>query len=110
MDSGNYQPAINFASLLMMIGDEERARGLLERALTVTESLPRTGTNGIGTNRAQILALLGRTDEALADLRRAVDEGTFPIFRFNPDFDSLSDDPRYQAIRAEMRRMGIVVA
>jgi TolB-like protein/cytochrome c-type biogenesis protein CcmH/NrfG len=102
VDSGNYGVATNFASLLMMIGDEERARRLLERALTVTESLPRTGQYGIGTNRAQILALLGRRDEAVAELRQATDHGTFPIFNFNPDFDSLSDDPRYQAIRAEM--------
>ena len=102
MDSSNYRAAINFASLLMMMGDEERARRLLERALTVTESLPRTGQYGTGTNRAQILALLGRPDEAVADLRRAVDQGAFPIFSFNPDFGSLSDDPRYQAIRAEM--------
>jgi TolB-like protein/Flp pilus assembly protein TadD len=102
VDSSNYRAAINFASLLMMMGDEERARRLLERALTVTESLPRTGQYGTGTNRAQILALLGRPDEAVADLRRAVDQGAFPIFSFNPDFGSLSDDPRYQAIRAEM--------
>jgi TolB-like protein len=102
VDSINYQAAINFASLLMMMGDQERARRLLDRALTVTESLPRTGQYGIGTNRAQILALLGRTDEAVADLRQAIDHGAFPIFRFNPDFGSLSDDPRYQAIRAEM--------
>ena len=102
VDASNWQPAIHFASLLKATGDEDRANLLLDRALAVTERLPQAGEYGIGINAAQIHALKGQTEEALAALRQAVDAGTVPIFSFNPDFASLSDDPRYQAIRAEM--------
>ncbi|UCC13624.1 MAG: tetratricopeptide repeat protein [Gammaproteobacteria bacterium] len=105
VDRENYDAATHLASLLKATGEEDRASVLLERALAVTEDLPRKGQSGIGTYAAQIYALQGRTEEAVAALRRAVDNGQIFIFDFNQDFASMSDDPGYQAIRAEMDAM-----
>jgi tetratricopeptide (TPR) repeat protein len=52
------------------------------------------------TRRASILAELGRKDEALAALEQSAADGDWWLFsiKYDPAFDPLRDDPRFQAI------------
>jgi hypothetical protein len=53
-------------------------------------------------NAACFEARLGRTDDALAHLERAiaVDEGIKELIRSDDDLDSLRDDPRFDELVA----------
>ncbi len=93
----NDHNAIKFAYLLQRKGESERARRILEATLPIIQAQPRLGIKGEGIRDVQILALLGRSDEALDALRDAVNEG----FRGSTPFDSwtLNVDPYLESIR-----------
>ncbi len=78
-------------------GDPDRALELLSAALPVAQSLPRLGMFGQGILDVQILALLGRREDAIQALRAAVDAG----FRGSIPYDNwlLQDDPFLAVIR-----------
>lgn len=83
-------------------GNDERATELLTATLPVARGLPRFSLFGRGITDVQILALLGRTDEALTAFEEAVDEGfrseivgnTFTV-DLDPFLDSIRDHPRF---------------
>ena len=50
----------------------------------------------------KIYAMQGRTEQALAALRQAVDEGWILIFPWDVDLAPLHDESEYQAIMAEV--------
>jgi len=102
VDINNYGAAINLAYLLQATGQTERANRLLERALAVTETMPRMGPNGYGSADVKIFALQGQKERALAALRLAVDEGWLLIFGLDRELESLHEEPEYQAIVAEI--------
>ena len=100
---------VKLAYILKQEGDPVRADELLTAALPVVQSLPRLGVFGQGVRDAQIYALLGQKEDALGALRMAVDEGFRTAIvadqwtlRNDPYFASMREDPRFQAILAEL--------
>ncbi len=86
-----------------------RGLSLLARALPVVHSLPRIGLAGHGIRDVQILALQGKSFEALTALREAIDEGfrgtTFSngwTLSLDPYLDSIRDRPEFQAMASEI--------
>ena len=92
-------------------GDDERAKELLTATLPVVRELPRFGMFGRGIGDVQVLAMLGRTDDALTALEEAVDEGfrseiissiTFTL-DLDPFLSSIRDHPRFASAMDKIR-------
>jgi adenylate cyclase len=108
IDAANHALAINpadtraltlGASTLMGIGEEERGREWLERALKLDATNPITFYNA-----SCFESLVGRTDVALDYLQQAVHLGLHNIHWLlnDPDIASLRDHPRFAAILREV--------
>ncbi|MDH3552882.1 MAG: hypothetical protein OER22_09750, partial [Gammaproteobacteria bacterium] len=85
------------------------AETLLATALNVVRTLPRIGLAGHGIRDVQILALQGKTLEALAAFRDAIDEGFRGTVSSNgwplavdPYLNSLRGQPGFQAMVSEL--------
>jgi TolB-like protein len=105
----NVGNAVRFAFILQNQGEEQRAQSLLTAALPVVQELPRVGIAGQGHRDVQILALQGKSFEAMAALRDAIDEGfrgsTFSNglpMSMDPFLESIRNDPGYQAMADEI--------
>ncbi len=77
--------------------------------MEVVQTLPRIGFAGHGIRDVQILALQGKTREALTALRDAIDAGFRGTVASNgwplavdPYLDSLRDQPGFQAMVEEL--------
>ncbi len=109
IDAFNVADVIGYAFILRQHGENQRAAALLETALTVVRTLPRVGLAGHGIRDVQILALQGKTSQALAAFRDAIDEGFrgtvasngWPL-AIDPYLDSLRDQPAFLAMVAEL--------
>ena len=109
VDIFNLPSVISYAFILQRQGDGERAAALLTAALPVVRNLPRVGISGHGIRDVQILALLGRSFEALSAFREAIDEGfrgtTFtngwPL-SIDPYLESIRDRAEYKAMVDEI--------
>jgi TolB-like protein/Tfp pilus assembly protein PilF len=105
----NVAGLIGYAFILQNLGEDRRAEALLETALDTVRTLPRIGLAGHGIRDVQILALQGKTSEALAAFRDAIDEGFrgtvasngWPL-AIDPYLDSLRDQPAFQAMVGEL--------
>lgn len=109
IDSTNVAALIGYAFILQNLGENQRADALLEAALTVVRTLPRLGIGGHGIRDVQVLAVQGKTREALAALRDAIDEGFRGTVAANgwpmvvdPYLNSLRDQPAFQAMVTEL--------
>ena len=108
-DEFNVSSMIGYAFILQKLGENRRADTLLQSALTVVRTLPRIGLGGHGIRDVQILALQGKTREALSAFRDAIDEGFrgtvasngWPL-TLDPYLDSLRDQPAFQAMTSEI--------
>jgi TolB-like protein/Tfp pilus assembly protein PilF len=108
-DAFNVFDLVMYAFILQHYGENQRADALLESALTVVRTLPRMGLRGQGIRDVQILSLQGRTREALAAFRDAIDEGFrgnvassgWPL-AIDPYVESLRDQPAFQAMVGEL--------
>ncbi len=98
----NYRAAIDLAVVLSRLGESERSEQLLAKALTIVNDMPLLGLFGTGSAEAEIYAIRGRTDEALASLKAAVDSGWWRHWLFwtelNPNFDSIRGEAGYREI------------
>ena len=87
-------------------GEQERADLLLDRSLQYIQTLPRLGLYGYRIADVQIYALQGEKQKALSALRQAIDEGWrffwWYYLKYNPNLESLHDEPEYQAMVAEI--------
>ena len=109
VDRFNIASIIRYALILQKQGEKRRAESLLATALPVVHGLPRMGIAGHGIRDVQILALQGRSFEALTALRQAIDEGfrgtTFsngwPL-SLDPYLASIRDRPEFQAMASEI--------
>jgi tetratricopeptide (TPR) repeat protein len=105
----NVASLMGYALILQKLGENERSDALFERALPVVRTLPRIGLSGHGIRDVQILAALGRTQEALATLRDAIDEGFRGTVASNgwpmaldPYLDSLRGQPGFEVMVQEL--------
>jgi hypothetical protein len=98
--------AVDYAWLLQIAGDTQRADEILQQCMDLVRTRPRMGNRGFGIRDVQIYALQGRKAEALKALRQAVDEGwrgLWPFWlKYDPVLESLHDEPEYRAIIAEL--------
>jgi hypothetical protein len=105
----NVSNLIRYAFILQNQGENMRAKALLDSALAVVRTLPRVGLFGHGIRDVQILALLGKTREALDALRDAIDEGfrgtvasNFWPLALDPYLNSLRGQPGFEAMVGEL--------
>jgi len=109
VDAFNVANLIRYAFILQNLGESQRADTLLVAALDVVRSLPRIGLAGHGIHDVQILALQGKTLQALAALRDAIDEGFRGTVASNgwpmaidPYLNSLRGQPGFEAMVGEL--------
>jgi TolB-like protein/Tfp pilus assembly protein PilF len=104
VDDGNYFAAIDFALVLTLLGEDQRANDLLEGALAVIQTIPRLGTNGFWVSDARIYAIQKRPEMALDALRTAVEAGwrlhTWYYLDIDPNLDSIRGTPEFAEINA----------
>ena len=88
---------LELASAWARLGDLARAGAMARRLESLTPDLP--------VERAGVQVLLGKTDEALNILQRAVLNGYRNVvwLRINTDLHALQGDPRLEDIIAQMR-------
>ena len=107
IDRTNYGAAINLASILFETGEQERANALLESSLAFLATDERLGFRGYWVADVQAYALQGKTTEALAALREAIDSGWRSLWWYylerDKNMDSIRDEPEYQAMLEEVR-------
>ena len=100
----NTRAAINVAALLLETGENRKAHRLLDKAYANTKTRPMMGTFGYGYNRAKIALLRGDKKESLTELTKLIDAGWRVLWWYEFDhslaFESLRDDPQFQALRA----------
>jgi TolB-like protein/tetratricopeptide (TPR) repeat protein len=103
----NYRSAIDIAGLYLLLGDTDRASALLAQCEQQISGMIRVGFYGYWVSDVQILALQGKTNEALAALRQAIDQGWVTDWRYffyvDPSLDSIRDEPDFQAMSQEIK-------
>ena len=107
---------VKLAFIYQRTGNVIRGNELLNATLPVVQALPRFGMFGQGIRDVQILALLGRKEDALNALRAAVTAGHRSSIPFNnwllendPFLDSIRDDSRYADIVSELELLNGVM-
>ncbi|HKJ19332.1 MAG TPA: tetratricopeptide repeat protein, partial [Woeseiaceae bacterium] len=107
VNATNWRFAIEVANILTKVGERDRANSLLNEALNAIKGKPRLGYRGFGISDVEIYALLGDKDKALSTLATAVEEGWRSSWWINTEGNDnlaqLHDDPRYQAIVADIQ-------
>lgn len=96
--TNNAHNALKYAYLLLQgYPGSVRAAILLDEVMGAVEAIPRLGVSGHGIRDVQVLALQGKTEEALVRLRQAFDEGFRGSWGYN--YWSLGEDPYLESIR-----------
>ncbi len=108
IDDRNLLQAVDTAHLLQMDGQNALAENLLKVVIAVYEDPYALPESWAVTAKAQALALLGEKQAALEELRKQVDNGWRVLWRLNtelnPNFESLKNDPEFQAIIDFLRK------
>jgi TolB-like protein/Tfp pilus assembly protein PilF len=110
VDRYNLRSAILLAYILRQTDRDRQASDLLSQAWDITQQMPRLGIAGHGISDVHILAIQGRKEAALDALREAIDDGFVSLlahdfWTIDQDIliDNLRNEPRYQAMRAELQ-------
>ena len=102
----NLFAAVDLARVYAATGQDDRAATLATRALELTESRHRLGTQGYWLADVQALAIQGHTDAAMRRLEDAIDEGyrirLWYQLRQDPNLDNIRDLPAYRDLLAEV--------
>ena len=105
----NLFAAVDLARVYAEVGDSSRADALTERVLELTDSGERFGVAGYWLNDAAALAIEGRTEEALARLKEAIDDGyrvkLWYHFELDPNFDSLRGLPAFDELHRQAKSL-----
>jgi len=111
-DEFEFEMRQDLAFAYLRTGEHSRAKALLEsmEAKIETEAAGRKDNLLFELNpwiysRARNAALMGEVELALERLRKAIDAGwrAYYFVQHDPRWDALKDDPRYQAMMAEVR-------
>jgi len=100
---GTFGPAVDFAELLFHMGQEERARQLLQSALNYLPTHSRLGRIGREIDDVRALAQLGESERALTALAEAVEAGWRSHWRAmlrDRGLDSIRADLRFRKLEA----------
>ncbi|MCH8334829.1 MAG: tetratricopeptide repeat protein [Proteobacteria bacterium] len=107
---------VKLAYIQQREGDLTAGNEMLNATLPVVQSLPRLGMFGQGIRDVQILALLGKKEDALQALRAAVTAGyrcsissNSWLLENDPFLDSIRDDSRFAAILSELESLNGVM-
>jgi len=107
VDASNYDAAVDLALVLQHLGEEERAKDLLEGSLEVIQTVPRLGTHGYYITDVRIFALQQQKQRALDALRQAIDEGwrifTWLYLEHDPNLDPIRGEAEFQRLYAELK-------
>jgi TolB-like protein/Tfp pilus assembly protein PilF len=103
----NFIQALNLSLALEKTGDRECATTLLNQLLEQLPTIPRKGFFGYGFADVEILARLGKEEQAIAALRRAIDDN-FRAFWWtqlqrSPHTVSLRDNPEFTEMMQEIK-------
>jgi TolB-like protein/lipopolysaccharide biosynthesis regulator YciM len=108
LDLSSARAAIDLALVLRTTGEDDRARVLLDRAEEVMRRRGPMSQFGYSFSDAEIQSLRGRRAEALVELRQALQQGRRAGWRYHRDFDpnleSIRNEPEFKAIFAEIER------
>ena len=107
---------VKLAYIEKMQGNAGRSNELLNASLPVVQGLPRLGVFGQGVRDAEIYALLGRTEDALAAIREAIDAGFRTttvvdtwLLGMDPYFATIRDDKRFLALLDKLDELNAVM-
>lgn len=102
--SHNIEKAVDLAHVMLQSGNETGGRRLLEEVVRIYDAEYALGAANypLGISKVEALALLGKSDEALQDLRGLVDDGWRMRWRFDllitQHLKSIRDRPEFEAI------------
>jgi tetratricopeptide (TPR) repeat protein len=103
----NLFQALNLSLALEKTGDRECATTLLNRVLVQLPTIPRMGFFGYGFADVEILARLGKEEQAIASLRRAIDDNYRAYWwsqvEKSPHTASLRENPEFIAMMREIK-------
>lgn len=108
VNSGNIQKAVDLSHLLLVSGNEARARYLLKAVIETFDAEYALGSANypLGISKVEALALLGREDEALSELRRLVDDGWRLSWQFHAllthHLDAIRERSEFKSIVADI--------
>ncbi|MDH3982973.1 MAG: tetratricopeptide repeat protein [Gammaproteobacteria bacterium] len=108
VNSTNILKAVDLGHLLLATGSEGRARHLLETVVATFDAEYTLGSANfpLGISKVEALALLGRHDEALSELRRLVDDGWRVNWQFHGlmthHLDAIRDRTEFKSIMADI--------
>ena len=112
IDRFTVRQIVKLAFVYQRTGNVIRGNEMLHATLPVVQALPRLGMYGQGIRDVQILALLGRKEDALSALRAAVTAGYRSSIPYNnwlleddPFLDSIRDDSRFADIISELESL-----
>jgi TolB-like protein/Tfp pilus assembly protein PilF len=99
--------AVNLSLALQETGERACADRILDKMLIRMQELPRKGYRTYGFLDAEIYARQGKTQQALAALREAIDEGQrvtwWSQVERSPHMSSLRENSEFKAMVAEVR-------
>jgi tetratricopeptide (TPR) repeat protein len=106
VDGTNIMKAVDLGHLLLASGDESKARYILETVAQAYDDEYALGSANfpLGISKVEALALLGRNDEALSELRRLVNDGWRMSWQFHGlmthHLDAIRDSDEFKSIIA----------
>jgi TolB-like protein/DNA-binding winged helix-turn-helix (wHTH) protein/Flp pilus assembly protein TadD len=102
--------AVGLADILLLSGETERARKLLEMSLSSMDTAAfefKRGNFWFWLQRSRVMAMLGRDEESLAALEHVANSGDGVLWievDVDPAFDHLRLEPRFQGFLSERKR------
>lgn len=108
VDSTNIMKAVDLGHLLLASGNESKARYLLDAVVETYDDEYALGSANypLGIAKVEALALLGRSDEALSELRRLVSDGWRMSWQFHglmtQHLDAIRDSQEFKSIIADI--------
>ena len=108
VNSTNILKAVDLGHLLLASGSEAQARHLFEIVVETFDAEYTLGSANypLGISKVEALALMGRHDEALSELRRLVDDGWRVSWRFHGllthHLDAIRDRKEFKSIMADI--------